>query len=79
MLQFRNLLKLTNKFILFFAIKLIWVTILFYNILDYGNEFIEHFTSIEIIARNYLPVIEASINENIILRNDFDIYEDRKN
>ena len=50
-----------------------------YNLLDHGNEFIEKLTSKEIIARNSLSVIAASINEKIILRQDFDISEDETN
>ena len=34
-----------------------------YNLLDYGNECIKNLTSTEIIARNSLSVIDASINE----------------
>ena len=49
-----------------------------YNLLDYGNEYIENLTSTEIMARNSLSVIDASINEKIILRQDFDISEDGK-
>ena len=49
-----------------------------YNLLDYGNEFIEKISSKEIIARNSLPVIDASIDEKIALRQDFDISEDGK-
>ena len=40
-----------------------------YNLLNYGNEFIEKLTSTEII-------IDAFINEKIILKQDFDISED---
>ena len=50
-----------------------------YNLLDYGNEFIEKLTSKKIIARNYLLVIDASINEKIILWHDSNISEDGKN
>ena len=49
-----------------------------YNLLDYGNEIIEKITSKEQVARNSLLVIDTSINENIILRHDFDISEDEK-
>ena len=49
---------------------------LLYNLLDYRNEFIETLTSKEIIARNSLSVVEASINEKIILGHDFDTSED---
>ena len=41
-----------------------------YNLLDYGNEYIENLTSTEIMARNSLSVIDASINEKIILRQE---------
>ena len=50
-----------------------------YNLLDYENEFIEKLTSKKIIARNYLLVIDASINEKIILWHDSNISEDGKN
>ena len=50
-----------------------------YNLLDYGNEFIEKLTSKKIIARNYLLVIDASINETIILWHYSNISEDGKN
>ena len=49
-----------------------------YNLLEYGNKFIEKLTSTEIIARNSLSVIDASINEKIILRQDFNLSEDGK-
>ena len=49
-----------------------------YNLLDYGNEFIEKITSKEIIERNSLSVIDASINKNMLLRQDFDLSEDGK-
>ena len=50
-----------------------------YNLLNYGNEFIEKLTSTEIISRNSLSLIDASINENSIIRQTFDISEDGKN
>ena len=49
-----------------------------YNLLDYGQELIDNLTSKETIARNSLSVIDASINENIILRHNFDKSEDGK-
>ena len=49
-----------------------------YNLLDYGNKFIERLTSKEIIARDSLSVSDASIIKKIILRHDFDISEDEK-
>ena len=49
-----------------------------YNLLDYGNEFVEKLSANEIIARNSLSVIDASIDESIVLRQDFDIPEDGK-
>ena len=50
----------------------------FYNLLDYENEHIENISTKEQVARNSLSVIDASINENIILRQDFNISEDGK-
>ena len=50
----------------------------FYNLLDYENEYIENISTKEQVARNSLSVIDASINENIILRQDFNISEDGK-
>ena len=44
----------------------------------YGNEFIEKILSKEQVARNSLSVIDASINEKIILRQNFDMSEDGK-
>ena len=49
-----------------------------YNLLDYGNEFVEKLSANEIIARNSLSVIDASIDESIVLRQDFDIPEGGK-
>ena len=49
-----------------------------YNLLDYGNEFVEQLSSKEIIARNSLSVIDTSNDENIAIRQDFDISEDGK-
>ena len=49
-----------------------------YNLLDYGNEYIEKISLKEIITRNSLSVIDASIDEKIALRQDFDISEDGK-
>ena len=49
-----------------------------YNLLDYGNEYIEKLSSKEIIARNLLSVIDASIDEKITLRQDFDISDNGK-
>ena len=47
-----------------------------YILHDYRNEYIENISSKEQVARNSLSVIDASINKNIILRQDFDISED---
>ena len=49
-----------------------------YNLLHYGNEFVEKLSSKEIIARNSLSVIDASIDEKITLRQDFDISDGGK-
>ena len=49
-----------------------------YNLLDYGNEYIKMSSTKEQVARSSLSVIDASINEKIILRQDFDISEDGK-
>ena len=49
-----------------------------YNLLDYGNEFVEKLSSKEIIARNSLSVIDTSNDEKIAIRQDFDISEDGK-
>ena len=49
-----------------------------YNLLDDGDDFIEKLSSKEIIARNSLTVIDASNDEKIALRQDFDISEDGK-
>ena len=50
-----------------------------YNLLDYGNEYIENISTKEQVARNSLTRIDASINENILLRQDIDIFEDKTN
>ena len=49
-----------------------------YTLLDYGNEFIENIPSKEIIECNTLSVIDTSVNKNIVLRQHFDLSEDRK-
>ena len=49
-----------------------------YNLLYCKNEYIEKISTNEQVARNILSVINAFINENIILRKDFDISEDGK-
>ena len=51
---------------------------LLYSLLDYGDVFVENLSSKEIIAHNSLSVIDASIDEKIALRQDFDISEDGK-
>ena len=49
-----------------------------YNLFDYGNKYIENISTKEQVARNSLSVIDAYINENILLRQEFDISEDGK-
>ena len=71
-------MKLKNILVLFFTIRLIWLTFFLYNLLNYGNEHIEKISTKERVARNFLSVINTSINENVILRQDFDISEDGK-
>ena len=48
-----------------------------HNLLDYGNKYVENISTKKHVTRNSLSVIDISINENIILRQDFDIYENR--
>ena len=50
----------------------------FLNLCDYGNEFIEILTKNEQVARNSLTLIDDSINEKIISRQNCDIPEERK-
>ena len=47
-----------------------------YNLLDHGNDYIENITTKEQVACNSLTVID--VKEKIILRQDFDIFEDGK-
>ena len=49
-----------------------------YNLFDYGNKYIENISTKEQVARNSLSVIDAYINENILLRQEFNISEDGK-
>ena len=48
-----------------------------YDLIDYGNKFIENLTLKEIIVRSSLSVIDASINEKIILRQDLYICQSK--
>ena len=50
----------------------------FLNLCDYGNEFIEFLTKNEQVTRNSLSLIDDSINEKIISRQNFDIPEEGK-
>ena len=47
-----------------------------YTLLDYRNEYIENIETKEQVARNSLSVSDTSLNENIILWQDFAISED---
>ena len=49
-----------------------------YNLLDYGNEYIENISTKERDIRNSLIVIDTSIKDNIRLRQEFDMSEDGK-
>ena len=49
-----------------------------YNLCDYENEFIENSITNEKFVRNSLSLIDASINEKVILWQDFDISEEEK-
>ena len=48
------------------------------NLLSYGTEYMKKISRQEQVERNYLSVVDASINENIILRQDFDLSENNK-
>ena len=48
------------------------------KLLSYGKEYMKKISRKEQVVRNYLSVIDASINENIILRQDFDLSENNK-
>ena len=50
----------------------------FYNLLDYGNENIEKLLVDEDKARNYLLLIDSSINEKVNLRDEFDVSDEGK-
>ena len=47
-----------------------------YNLIDYGNEFIEKITTNRQVTRNSLSLIDAYTNEKIILRQEFDTSEE---
>ena len=49
-----------------------------YNLCDYENEFIENLITNKKCVRNSLSLIDASINEKVILWQDFDIFEEEK-
>ena len=49
-----------------------------YNLLDYESWYIKRTTTKEHVISYSLSVVDASINENIILRQHFDISEDGK-
>ena len=49
-----------------------------YDLLDCETKYIENVSTTKQVARNSLSVIDASINENIILRQEFDISEDKE-
>ena len=51
---------------------------IWYNLFDYVNKYNENGSTKYQGTRNFLSVIDASINENIILREYFDISEDGK-
>ena len=51
---------------------------MFHNLLDYGNEYIENLSVDEDKARNSLLLIDSSINENINLREEFDVLDEGK-
>ena len=50
----------------------------FHNLLDYGNEYIEKLTILEDKARNSLLVIDSSIEEKVLLRDEFDVSDEGK-
>ena len=49
-----------------------------YDLLDCETKYIENVSTTKQVASNSLSVIDASINENIILRQEFDISEDKE-
>ena len=49
-----------------------------YNLIDYGNKYIEKNLIEEEISRNSLTIIDARIKEKIKLREDFNLSKDRK-
>ena len=46
--------------------------------MDYGNEYIEKLSVAKDKARNYLLVIDSSIEERVPLRDEFDISDEGK-
>ena len=52
--------------------------IFFHNLLDYGNENFEIHSVDEDKARNFLLMIDSSIDENIKHRKEFDISDEAK-
>ena len=51
---------------------------MFHNLLDYSNEYIEKLSVDEDKARNYLLLIDSSINEKINLREEFEVSDEGK-
>ena len=49
-----------------------------YNLCDYVNKLIENLTTNEQVARDSLSLIDTSINKRLILRQEFDISEDKE-
>ena len=49
-----------------------------YNLIDYGNKYIEKNLIEEEISRNSLTIIDARIKEKIKLREDFNLSKDKK-
>ena len=49
-----------------------------YNLIDYGNKYIEKNLIEEEISRNSLTIIDARIKEKIKLREDFSLSKDKK-
>ena len=66
------LLKQIILFVQYFIAKSIQV-IIFHNLLDYDNEYIEKVSVDEDKDRNSLLLIDSSINEKINLRESFDV------
>ena len=51
---------------------------IFHNLLDYSNEYIEKLSVDEDKARNYLLLTDTSINEQINLKEKFDVSDEGK-